>query len=114
MPKIYSRYHDQFLRNFAEKNESKIMGVQRFIFCKHKSEYVFPCYLVVSVLFLNILYIDFSFKKPLVNSMKQNIDFVGAFTQHKSLKEVGYLIYNTEGIIEDMTSSLFFKKLYVI
>ena len=53
MPKIYSRYHDQFMRNYAEKNESKIMGVQRFVFCKHKSEYVFPCYLVVSVWFFS-------------------------------------------------------------
>lgn len=38
--------------------------------------------------------------------MRQNLDFVGTFTQHKSLKEVGFLIYDNDGFIEDMTSSI--------
>ena len=43
--------------------------------------------------------------KPIVNSMRQNLDFVGSFTQHKSLKEIGFIVYNMDGIVEDMTSS---------
>jgi len=41
--------------------------------------------------------------------MRQNLDFVGSFTQHKSLKEIGYLIYNVDGFIEDMSSSKKFQ-----
>ena len=37
--------------------------------------------------------------------MRQNLDFVGVFTQHKSLKEVGFILYNTDGIVEDMSAS---------
>lgn len=40
--------------------------------------------------------------------MRQNLDFVGTFTQHKSLKEIGFLIYDNDGFIEDMTSSIYF------
>lgn len=40
--------------------------------------------------------------------MRQNVDFVGTFTQHKSLKEVGYLIYDTDGFVQDMTSSIIY------
>jgi len=104
MPKVYERYHDQFLRNFAEKNENKILGTQRFVFCKHKSEYIFPCYLVITVNIFLTCFLYFP-KKPIVNPMRTNLDFVGSFNQHKSLKEIGYLIYNTDGMIEEMTSS---------
>jgi hypothetical protein len=33
------------------------------------------------------------------------LEYVGAFTQHKSLKEIGYLIYDLDGIILDISAS---------
>ena len=90
MPSVYGKYHEDFMRTFVEKNESRIMNVQRFVFGKHKSDYIFPCYLTV---------------QPIFNSSKQNLEYVGAFIQHKSLKEIGYLIYDIDGMIIDISAS---------
>lgn len=50
IPKYLSELHDTLMRNYFETSESKVMGVERFVFPLSKKGYVVPCTLMIKVL----------------------------------------------------------------
>ena len=50
MPNIYSKNHDHFINNCINNNgENKCFQKEKFVFGKHKTNYIFPVYLMVKV-----------------------------------------------------------------
>ena len=50
MPKAYADLHDGFIRSYLETSESKIIGLEKFVFPQNKQGYLVPCTLMIKVL----------------------------------------------------------------
>ena len=50
-PKCYADYHDEIVREYLERAESKSVGVERLVFPQSKSGYIISCNLMIKVLF---------------------------------------------------------------
>jgi len=44
MPPLYAKNHDQYIEHYIQTNEMRFINKERFIFGKHKSFYIFPCF----------------------------------------------------------------------
>src|SRR5258705_10111147 len=47
MPPVYSDHHDQYLNNYKQTRDPKIIGIGREVFAQRKDGTVFPIYLSV-------------------------------------------------------------------
>lgn len=50
MPKILAGVHDDFIRNFIQTSQSKVLGIERQVFAMDKSGFLVPCSLMIRVL----------------------------------------------------------------
>lgn len=50
MPKVYADQHDQFMKNYLETSESKVIGAERILLAQNKNNYLVPCTLMIKVL----------------------------------------------------------------
>lgn len=69
----------------------RFINKERFIFGKHKSFYIFPC-------FANI---------KAINNNYQSLQFVATFRTEKYFKSQAFMITYNDGLIDSMTASKF-------
>lgn len=50
MPKVYADQHDQFMKNYLETSDSKVIGQERILLAQNKNNYLVPCTLMIKVL----------------------------------------------------------------
>ncbi|KAL4509929.1 hypothetical protein ABPG72_010122 [Tetrahymena utriculariae] len=89
MPQIYSDRHDQFIRNFLQTLESRILNVEREIIIKQKNNYIKNANIIVKY----------------IPSLSTGIQFVGQYNVNKVICHTAYMILDTEFYIENITSS---------
>jgi len=91
MPPLLTRVHDMFLHNYVKTGESTFINKnkERLVFGKNKSNYIFPVYITLKV----------------VESMNKGIQFVASFRVEKNFKNVAYILTNSEGTIDAISSS---------
>lgn len=53
MPEPYAQYHDQYIKNYLNTGENRILGFGREIIGQHKDKSTFPIFLSVSELIIN-------------------------------------------------------------
>ncbi len=53
MPAIYSKEHEQYMENYLNTKEKKIIGIGRIVEGKHKDGHIFPVHLAVTEVNLN-------------------------------------------------------------
>lgn len=91
MPQIYSKFHDDFISNYLNNNESYLISKQkeRLVFGKNKSNYIFPVYLSLRA----------------VPSMLSGTKFIATFRVEKNFKNAAYILTNPDGYIDSLSSS---------
>ncbi|CAD8137448.1 unnamed protein product [Paramecium pentaurelia] len=50
MPRILASVHDDFIRNFIQTSQSKVLGIERQVFALNKNGFLVPCSLMIRVL----------------------------------------------------------------
>lgn len=76
MPKLFGKYHDQFLENFLNNNEAKSYSKDRVVYGKTKSGYLIQ-------VTLNI---------KMMNQAMQGVSFLGALLVEKNLKPTAFIM----------------------
>jgi len=91
MPQIYGKHHDSFLENYLNTGEGSLIGKnkERLVFGKNKSNYIFPIYISLRA----------------VQSIIQGIQFIATFRVEKNFKNAAYVLTNTDGTIDALSSS---------
>ena len=91
MPQVYGKYHDLFIEDYLNNNDTKFANTNRekFFFGKNKSNYIFPLYFIVKA----------------TPSILQGIQFVGTFRQEKNFKNAAYILTSPDGTIDSITPS---------
>ncbi|KAL4466758.1 hypothetical protein ABPG74_010355 [Tetrahymena malaccensis] len=111
MPQIYSDRHDQFIRNFLQTLESRILNVERYllfmnqkknlnfyqnfnlqkreIMIKQKNNYIKNANIMVKY----------------IPSLSTGIQFIGQYNVNKVICHTAYMILDTDFYIENITSS---------
>ena len=92
MPQVYGKYHDLFIENYLNNNDTAKFAntnKEKFVFGKNKSNYVFPIYMIIKAM----------------PSILQGIQFVGTFRQEKNFKNAAYILTSPDGAIDSITPS---------
>jgi len=91
MPQIYGKHHDSFLENYLNTGEGSLIGKnkERLVFGKNKSNYIFPIYISLRA----------------VQSIIQGIQFIATFRVEKNFKNAAYILTQTDGTIDALSSS---------
>ncbi|EAR84719.2 PAS domain S-box protein (macronuclear) [Tetrahymena thermophila SB210] len=89
MPQVYSDRHDQFIRNFLQTLESRILNVEREVMIKQKNNYIKSANIMVKY----------------IPSLSTGIQFIGQYNVNKVICHTAYMILDTEFYIENITSS---------
>ena len=91
MPQVYSKYHDSFIENYMNNNESKLANTnkEKLVFGKNKSNYIFPVYITIKA----------------VPSILQGIQFIATFRIEKNFKNAAYVLTHPDGSIDSISSS---------
>jgi len=91
MPPIYAKYHDGFIEKYLATMESSIIGKnkERLTFGKNKANYIFP----------------FHYNLKAIPSIMLGIQFVSTIRVEKNLKNTAYVLTNSEGVIDSISSS---------
>jgi hypothetical protein len=88
MPLMYAKYHDFFLENYLSTLEPRILNTERMLPSKTKQDYVNPLQVEVRH----------------VPSLIHGLQFVAQFKFFKVLAQVCYLIIDTDGKVENIST----------
>jgi hypothetical protein len=96
MPMIYAKFHDDILKNsISEMNQkSKNLSRDKVVYGKNKYGYIFQSLLQI---------------KPVVHSMKDQMEYIGIIKKEKLIKNSGFLVADEEGVVKDISSSNLFS-----
>ncbi|KAL4432303.1 hypothetical protein ABPG74_011062 [Tetrahymena malaccensis] len=89
MPQMYSKFHDNFLETYLSTLEPRILNTERLLPGKNKLDYLVPLQALVRH----------------VPSLIHGLQFVAQFKIQKTVNLYTYLLIDTEGKIQNLTST---------
>lgn len=90
MPMVYQKYHDSFIENYVSNKDSRLFNKERQVYAKNKAGYTFPIFLMI---------------KP-IHSLIHGIQLFGTLKPEKTIKSIGIILCDSNGIIDVISSCI--------